>query len=193
MTVDNGPSKTQVTMPLFADDTTLVCVAPTEQLLMTTINAAMSKIAVDLAMFNCCSYVCFNTASGEKLATKTLFIREMWVCNNLGLDCEYEHTPMDRLHSKEVSKTSIVFRVITIKPTQWPKSSLDELVFTTIIVGKLVIVRRSRKSEGFGKTVDLQPFVQQSNFPRILAGMQKCQRRESNSGVLGYFQGSGTS
>ena len=42
--VDNGPSKTHVTMPLFADDTTLVCVAPTEQLFMSTINAAMSKI-----------------------------------------------------------------------------------------------------------------------------------------------------
>ena len=42
--VDNGPSKTQLTMPLFADDTTLVCVAPTEELLMSTINAAMSRI-----------------------------------------------------------------------------------------------------------------------------------------------------
>ena len=41
---DNGLSKTQLTMPLFADDTTLVCVAPTEQLLMSTINAAMSRI-----------------------------------------------------------------------------------------------------------------------------------------------------
>ena len=27
--VDNGPSKTKGTMPLFADDTPLVCVAPT--------------------------------------------------------------------------------------------------------------------------------------------------------------------
>ncbi|XP_065565104.1 uncharacterized protein LOC136030219 isoform X2 [Artemia franciscana] len=71
----------------------------------------------------------------------------MWVCNNFGLDCEYESIPMDRLHSKEVSKTSIVFRVITSKPTQWPKSSLDGLVFTTMIVGKLVFARRSRKSE----------------------------------------------
>ena len=42
--VDDGPSKTQVTMPLFADDTTLACVGPTEQLLMSTINAAMSRI-----------------------------------------------------------------------------------------------------------------------------------------------------
>ncbi|KAK2708603.1 hypothetical protein QYM36_014262, partial [Artemia franciscana] len=63
-----------------------------------------------------------------------------------------EHTPMDRLHSKEVSKTSIVFRVITSKPTQWPKSSLDGLVFTTMIVGKLVIVRRSRKSEAVSQS-----------------------------------------
>ena len=44
--VDNSPSKTQVTMPLFADDTTLVCVAPTEQLLMSTIKAAMSRICI---------------------------------------------------------------------------------------------------------------------------------------------------
>ena len=42
--VDNGPSKTQFTMPLFADDAILWCVAPTEQLLMSTINAAMSRI-----------------------------------------------------------------------------------------------------------------------------------------------------
>jgi len=42
--VVNGPSKNQVNMPLFADDTTLVCVAPTEQLLKSTINAAMSRI-----------------------------------------------------------------------------------------------------------------------------------------------------
>ena len=42
--VENGPSKTQVTMPLFADDTALVRVAPTEQLLMSTINAPMSRI-----------------------------------------------------------------------------------------------------------------------------------------------------
>ena len=42
--VDNGPSKTQLIMPISADDTTLVCVAPTEQLLMSTINAAMSRI-----------------------------------------------------------------------------------------------------------------------------------------------------
>ena len=42
--VDNGPSKTQLTMPLFADDTTLVCFAPTEQLLMSMINAAMIRI-----------------------------------------------------------------------------------------------------------------------------------------------------
>ena len=42
--VDNGTSKNQLTMPLFADDTTLVCVAYTEELLMSTINAAMSRI-----------------------------------------------------------------------------------------------------------------------------------------------------
>ena len=42
--VDNCPSKTQVTMPLFGDDTTFVCVAPMEQLLMSMINAEMSKI-----------------------------------------------------------------------------------------------------------------------------------------------------
>ena len=44
--VDNGPSKTRLTMPLFADDTTLVCVAPTEQLLMSKIKAAMSRICI---------------------------------------------------------------------------------------------------------------------------------------------------
>ena len=42
--VDNCPSKTQVTMPLFGEDTTFVCVAPMEQLLMSMINAEMSKI-----------------------------------------------------------------------------------------------------------------------------------------------------
>ena len=48
--VDNSPSKTQHTMPLFADDTTLVCVAPTEELLMSTINAAMSRICTWLTI-----------------------------------------------------------------------------------------------------------------------------------------------
>ena len=42
--VENGLLKTQATIPLFADDTTLVCVAPTEQLFKSTINAAMSRI-----------------------------------------------------------------------------------------------------------------------------------------------------
>ena len=42
--VDKGPNKTQITIPLYAEDTTLVCVAPTEQLLKSTINAAMSRI-----------------------------------------------------------------------------------------------------------------------------------------------------
>ena len=42
--VDNGPSKTKVTAPFFVDDTTLIVVAPMEQLLMSALNAAMSKI-----------------------------------------------------------------------------------------------------------------------------------------------------
>ena len=42
--VENGVGKTQASIPLFADDTTLVCVSPTEQLLKATINAAMSRI-----------------------------------------------------------------------------------------------------------------------------------------------------
>ena len=42
----NGPSETQVTVPLFVDDTTLMCVAPTEQLLMSKLNAAMTKICI---------------------------------------------------------------------------------------------------------------------------------------------------
>ena len=44
--VDNGPSETQVTAPLFADHTTLMCDAPTEQLLMSKLNSAMTNICI---------------------------------------------------------------------------------------------------------------------------------------------------
>jgi len=41
---DDCPSITLATAPLFADDTTMMCVALTEQLLMSALNAAMSEI-----------------------------------------------------------------------------------------------------------------------------------------------------
>ena len=44
--IDNGPSKTQVTASLFADDATPMYIASMEQLLMSTLNAAMTKICI---------------------------------------------------------------------------------------------------------------------------------------------------